>query len=311
MHKIDIVMATYNGEKYIKEQIDSIRNQTYTNWNLIIRDDGSKDNTISIIKAYQIEDKRIKLIEDDLGNLGFNKNFEYLLTLSTEEFIMISDQDDIWIPEKIEISHKEIKEMSSEEPSLVFFNAQMFNEKNGDIGLHIDKFKSKNSFDILIGENFCQGATLIMNKKLKEKIIPFDENYIYDYSILLNAELYGNWKYIDRPIMKYRIHDLNQIGKPLDERVALNKMKKDYFRYNKIFKKIKKNRETIIKNRSFIKRKKTIEKFLSIFDTRKNRIIKVFIYLRYFFEIKDNIKIYIFLNLVINSFKEEINFKRS
>jgi len=311
MHKIDIVMATYNGEKYIKEQIDSIRNQTYTNWNLIIRDDGSKDNTISIIKAYQIEDKRIKLIEDDLGNLGFNKNFEYLLTLSTEEFIMISDQDDIWIPEKIEISHKEIKEMSSEEPSLVFFNAQMFNEKNGDIGLHIDKFKSKNSFDILIGENFCQGATLIMNKKLKKKIIPFDENYIYDYSILLNAELYGNWKYIDRPIMKYRIHDLNQIGKPLDERVALNKMKKDYFRYNKIFKKIKKNRETIIKNRSFIKRKKTIEKFLSIFDTRKNRIIKVFIYLRYFFEIKDNIKIYIFLNLVINSFKEEINFKRS
>lgn len=67
-------MATYNGEKYIKEQINSIINQTYTNWKLLIRDDGSKDKTVEIIKEYEKKDDRIKLLEDNKGNLGFIKN---------------------------------------------------------------------------------------------------------------------------------------------------------------------------------------------------------------------------------------------
>ena len=72
--KIEILMATYNGEKYIKEQINSIINQTYTNWKLLIRDDGSKDKTVEIIKEYEKKDDRIKLLEDNKGNLGFIKN---------------------------------------------------------------------------------------------------------------------------------------------------------------------------------------------------------------------------------------------
>lgn len=72
--KIEILMATYNGEKYIKEQINSIINQTYTNWRLLIRDDGSKDKTVEIIKEYEKKDDRIKLLEDNKGNLGFIKN---------------------------------------------------------------------------------------------------------------------------------------------------------------------------------------------------------------------------------------------
>ena len=74
--KIEILMATYNGEKYIEEQIDSIINQTYTNWELLIRDDKSKDNTASIIEEYEKKDSRIKLLRDEKGNLGFVKNFE-------------------------------------------------------------------------------------------------------------------------------------------------------------------------------------------------------------------------------------------
>lgn len=72
--KIEILMATYNGEKYIKEQINSIINQTYINWRLLIRDDGSKDKTVEIIKEYEKKDDRIKLLEDNKGNLGFIKN---------------------------------------------------------------------------------------------------------------------------------------------------------------------------------------------------------------------------------------------
>lgn len=73
-YRVEILMATYNGEKYIKEQINSIINQTYTNWKLLIRDDGSKDKTVEIIKEYEKKDDRIKLLEDNKGNLGFIKN---------------------------------------------------------------------------------------------------------------------------------------------------------------------------------------------------------------------------------------------
>ena len=110
--KIEILMATYNGEKYIREQIDSIISQTYSNWTLLIRDDVSKDDTVKIIKEYEKKDKRIKLLEDNKGNLGFVKNFEELLKNSSEDFIMFSDQDDYWLEDKIEKYINELKKIS-------------------------------------------------------------------------------------------------------------------------------------------------------------------------------------------------------
>ncbi|MHB9334492.1 glycosyltransferase, partial [Fusobacterium polymorphum] len=100
--KIEILMATYNGEKYVGEQIDSIIHQTYKNWKLLIRDDNSTDKTLEILKEYEKKDKRIKIIEDKKGNLGFVKNFEELLNNSKEDWVMFSDQDDYWLENKIE-----------------------------------------------------------------------------------------------------------------------------------------------------------------------------------------------------------------
>ena len=81
-NRIDILMATYNGEKYLFEQIDSIITQTYQRWNLLIRDDGSTDRTMEIIENYQKKDARIKILKDNKGNLGIVKNFEELLKIS-------------------------------------------------------------------------------------------------------------------------------------------------------------------------------------------------------------------------------------
>ena len=94
--KIDILMATYNGEKYTVELIDSIINHTYKNWNLLIRDDNSTDRTLEIIKNYQKKDARIRILDNNKVNLGIVKNFEKLLKISESELIMFSDQDDIW-----------------------------------------------------------------------------------------------------------------------------------------------------------------------------------------------------------------------
>lgn len=95
-------MATYNGEKYLREQIDSIFNQTVQDFELIVCDDCSTDTTWNILLDYQVQDKRIKCYRDE-ENLGFKKNFEKAIGLCTGEYIALSDQDDVWIGANVTI----------------------------------------------------------------------------------------------------------------------------------------------------------------------------------------------------------------
>ena len=131
MEKIDILLATYNGSKYLHEQLDSILSQSYENINVIIRDDGSSDNTVMIIKEYEQKDNRVKLLSDNLGNLGFVRNFEKLMKNSTSEYLMFSDQDDIWYNNKVETSYKRIKAIEEKNgkscPILVHTNSKIMN----------------------------------------------------------------------------------------------------------------------------------------------------------------------------------------
>lgn len=99
-----ILMSTYNGEKFLAEQIDSIISQTFKNWSLLIRDDGSSDSTVSIITSYCKSDQRIIFLEDTLGNLKVQKSFSALMQQAVkrdEAFIFFSDQDDVWLPNKL------------------------------------------------------------------------------------------------------------------------------------------------------------------------------------------------------------------
>ena len=123
--KVDVLLATYNGEKYLKEQIDSILNQTYQNINLIISDDNSNDSTRKILEEYKKIDNRIKIYLQD-KNLGYIKNFEFLLTKVESNYYMLSDQDDVWLPEKIEKSMKTLKEKNAD---LVFGDLEVVDEK--------------------------------------------------------------------------------------------------------------------------------------------------------------------------------------
>lgn len=107
---IAILMATYNGEKYLQEQIDSILSQTYTDWTLYIQDDGSSDNTIGIINSYIQKEKKCVLIDRGLTRQGAGMNFMSLLNIVESQYYMFCDQDDIWLPNKIVISLNKIKE---------------------------------------------------------------------------------------------------------------------------------------------------------------------------------------------------------
>lgn len=121
--KIDILMATYNGEKYLKEQIESILNQTYKNIRLIISDDSSRDSTREILKQYE-KDNRVEVHLQEV-NQGYVKNFEYLLKQVKSDIYMLSDQDDVWLPEKVEKTYKKMKE---EDSILVFGDLEVVNE---------------------------------------------------------------------------------------------------------------------------------------------------------------------------------------
>ena len=100
--KVAVVLSTYNGEKYVKEQLDSILKQTYKNVEIIVRDDGSKDSTVEIIKEYQEKHKNIKLVVGE--NLGFIKSFFELLKIAEADYYSYADQDDIWVKNKIELA---------------------------------------------------------------------------------------------------------------------------------------------------------------------------------------------------------------
>ena len=217
MEKIDILLATYNGSKYLHEQLDSILSQSYGNINVIIRDDGSSDNTVMIIKEYEQKDNRVKLLSDNLGNLGFVRNFEKLMKNSTSEYLMFSDQDDIWYNNKVETSYKRIKaieEINGKScPILVHTNSKIMNYETRTKSLFISDCAKNSSFENSFFNFFVQGSTMLINESLKREALPFSkEVYLHDRYLHLIAEFIGIRAYIDMPTMDYRQHSNNEIG---------------------------------------------------------------------------------------------------
>ncbi len=217
MEKIDILLATYNGSKYLHEQLDSILSQSYGNINVIIRDDGSSDNTVMIIKEYEEKDNRVKLLNDNLGNLGFVRNFEELMKNSTSEYLMFSDQDDIWYNNKVETSYKRIKAIEEKNgkscPILVHTNSKIMNYETRTKSLFISDCAKNSSFENSFFNFFVQGSTMLINESLKREALPFSkEVYLHDRYLHLIAEFIGIRAYIDMPTMDYRQHSNNEIG---------------------------------------------------------------------------------------------------
>ena len=217
MEKIDILLATYNGSKYLHEQLDSILSQSYGNINVIIRDDGSSDNTVMIIKEYEQKDNRVKLLSDNLGNLGFVRNFEELMKNSTSEYLMFSDQDDIWYNNKVETSYKRIKAIEEKNgkscPILVHTNSKIMNYETRTKSLFISDCAKNSSFENSFFNFFVQGSTMLINESLKREALPFSkEVYLHDRYLHLIAEFIGIRSYIDVPTMDYRQHSNNEIG---------------------------------------------------------------------------------------------------
>lgn len=240
--KIDILLATYKTNiEFLTKQIDSILTQSYTNINLIISDDNSEDIELKeVLENYEKKDERVKVFFQE-KNIGYIKNFEFLLTKSDAEYIMFSDHDDIWYPEKVE---KSIKELLEENVDCVYVNANQI-DKDDKI-IHKNYFKYKN-VPLIFGKNKLGnsrcigiGCSQIFTKKIKEKMLPFKESVIaHDWLVSFLANERKGLAYIDEPLFGYRLHETNVFGgRNLDQN--LNRWKeehgnsyKSYLKYRK------------------------------------------------------------------------------
>ena len=217
--KIDILLATYNGEKYLKEQLDSILNQTYKNIRIIISDDCSKDTTPEILKEYQKKDDRIEL-HIQKNNLGVVKNIEFLLKQVKSPYYMLADQDDYWLPEKAKKSLEKLKE---EKADLVFGDLEVVDKKLNTMYSSFNDYmlltrkinKYINSYKVNYLYNCITGCTVLAKKETIEKIIPLPTNskrVLHDHWIGLMVALNGKLAYVPEKYIRYRQHGNNEVG---------------------------------------------------------------------------------------------------
>ncbi|HFU4174142.1 TPA: glycosyltransferase family 2 protein [Streptococcus suis] len=214
--KVNILMSTYNGQQFLAEQIRSIQDQSYTDWTLFIRDDGSSDNTKEILKDFERQDSRIHLIDNDKSdNLGVIKSFHKLVNHDRADYYFFSDQDDVWLPNKLELSLKETKNYLADLPLMVYMDLKVVNQDLEIMTESMVKSQSHHANTELVQElteNTVTGGVAMINHALAEMWQETDDILMHDWYLALLASAFGNLVFIDRPGELYRQHSDNVLG---------------------------------------------------------------------------------------------------
>lgn len=223
---IDILLSTYNGQLYLSQQIESILHQTWADWHLYIRDDGSTDNTAVIIEQYvSAYPKQITWInKQDVHNVGVIKSFQQLLEHSTAPYFMFCDQDDVWLPSKIEHTYQCLKneenQMGNDKPIVVHTDAkvvdanlQVMNPSFFDVLRFPYRIIATNKHYAMLF-NYITGCTVMGNAKAREVSLPFPSFIdMHDSWVARKAWLeQGKVVSLLEPTMLYRQHGGNVLG---------------------------------------------------------------------------------------------------
>lgn len=221
---IHILLSTYNGERYLKEQLDSIIAQTYTDWRLFVRDDGSTDDTLRIVEQYAEKDDRIRIIDNGNANIGAMRSFEYLLKqCDGADYYAFADQDDVWMPEKLTVCLEEMQRQEKRFPDIpivVHTDLQVVDEQLHEVAPSFWRYSNIRP-DLLDTHirymaicNSVTGCTMLFNDLARECALPIpDKAYMHDAWISLQTLLCGG-KVIplyQTPIA-YRQHRDNTLG---------------------------------------------------------------------------------------------------
>jgi glycosyltransferase involved in cell wall biosynthesis len=277
---VSIVVTTFNGERFLEKQLDSLCAQTYPNFEIIVVDDCSTDGTISILNRYAEKFSFITVHLND-QNLGYIKNFEKACLMAKGELISLCDQDDYWLPDKI----KKLEAAIGDYP-MIYCNSLLCDEELKSINEHIsDRAVLKPITSCLEQAVFCRiyGHATLFTKQFFNAAYPFLTIIPHDWWLSYVATLNGGIQYLDEPLVYYRQHTSNIYG------VVGSRRKKD-----PSIKKLEKRREiSNIRARinafaaacpdSFVKEKKVLMALAKSYQSFSlaNNLSRVYLFFRY------------------------------
>ena len=212
-----VLLASYQGERFLAAQLDSLLNQSYTNFRILARDDGSKDNTKVILENYttRFPDK-ITIIPSE-ARLGVTGNFNALLEQADADVIFFCDQDDVWEQDKIKWTLEKFQE-DLKTPLLVHTDLQIVDENLNQTHPSFWKYSSLdphqgNRFNRILVQNHATGCTMAINRSLKDLVCPIPkEAMMHDWWISLVASACGKIEALERQTIRYRQHANNTLG---------------------------------------------------------------------------------------------------
>jgi len=229
MADISVAMCTFNGSKYIRQQISSIARQTVLPQEIIISDDGSTDGTLELARGIVSELTKefpdfarveVRFTFNPVG-LGVTRNFEQAIAHTKQSFIILSDQDDEWLDDKIKVLEGEMRK--SPHSALVFSDAFLVDEKGQIFGAGLfdalglssserREILTPRAFRVLLRRNIVTGATSVISRELFELAAPFPEAWLHDEWLAMVAAVHDLPIRLVRPLIKYRQHGFNQVG---------------------------------------------------------------------------------------------------
>ncbi len=223
--RIFILMGSYNGEAYLREQIDSIQKQDYPHWRLIFRDDFSQDATMEIAESMAREDERIQIITDDLGNQGAAGNFGVLLRYAKEmdaEYVCFADQDDVWKTWKLRRQMALMSEIEARRgrhlPALVHSDLTVVDEQLRIVSRSFMTFQrirheESSPLLVLLVQNYVTGCTVMINRALLDFALPIPTSALmHDWWLALCAAACGQLAFLPDATVLYRQHGKNDVS---------------------------------------------------------------------------------------------------
>lgn len=228
--RIAILLPTWNGEKFLAEQLDSLLVQTYQNFVVVIRDDGSTDGTPALLAQYAAaHPHHIHVLVSDGKNLGASGNFSCLMNYALQNkqalglervWLMFCDQDDVWMPHKVAVSMQRMQALQQKypgAPALVHSDLRVVDEQLNQIAPSFVSYQGleplRNSFGRMIVSNTITGCTALLNEELVTLACPVPAGAVmHDWWLALVASAFGHIGFIDEPLVEYRQHGRNAIG---------------------------------------------------------------------------------------------------
>jgi rhamnosyltransferase len=223
MPPIYVVLSTFEGAAHVREQVESIFAQSYSNWRLLLRDDGSTDQTVDRLEELAAEDSRLEIVRDDHGHLGGDRSFSLLMESALSrgaDWIALSDQDDVWTSKKLECQIARLGESISRPGDCILLHSDLVvvgpdldvihASLHGSMRLN---HETDSPLATLLVQNFVTGCTCVVSRGLLERALPIPkEAVVYDWWLALCAASYGQILFDADRYVLYRQHSRNQIG---------------------------------------------------------------------------------------------------